>query len=334
MGRPERLDLKSILWHFLHFRLEVVTNRLEHELEALHKRIHVLEGFEKVFDALDEIIRIIRKSDGKADAAEKIIKRFELDAEQADAILELKLYRLARLEILVIQNELADKRKRARQITGLLKDEEGRWGLVRADLDDIQAKYAQGRQAAHAHRGVRRRRVHRRRLHRRGGQRRHRVARRLAEAAEGSARPLHHAIARGRFGAGRAAGQHARQRGVLHQSRRRLHLAHHRRAGIHRLRRAGAEAVQAARRRAGRGGLQPRPARGRADHAAAEEGQGGRLGRAAAGPRDRGHVGRLRAAFQLRAVPRAEHPRGPALRAAGRRRRSGGRGADRPARKR
>ena len=47
VGRPERLDLKSILWHFLHFRLEVVTNRLEHELDALKKRIHILEGFEK-----------------------------------------------------------------------------------------------------------------------------------------------------------------------------------------------------------------------------------------------------------------------------------------------
>jgi len=142
VGRPERLDLKSILWHFLHFRLEVVTNRLEHELDALKKRIHVLEGFEKVFDALDEIIKIIRKSDGKADAATKIMKRFELDDEQADAILELKLYRLARLEILVIQKELDDKRKRARAITGLLKDEEGRWGLVRADIEDIQARYA------------------------------------------------------------------------------------------------------------------------------------------------------------------------------------------------
>src|SRR4029450_8578988 len=97
VGRPERLDLKSILWHFLHFRLEVVTSRLEHELEALNKRMHVLEGFEKVFDALDEIIKIIRKSGGKADSAAKIMKRFDLDAEQTDAILELKLYRLARL---------------------------------------------------------------------------------------------------------------------------------------------------------------------------------------------------------------------------------------------
>jgi DNA gyrase subunit A len=141
VGRPERLDLKAMLWHFLHFRLQVVTNRLEHELEALKKRIHILEGFEKVFDALDEIIRIIRKSEGKADSAEKIIKRFGLDAEQADAILELKLYRLARLEILVIQNELADKRKRARQITSLLKDEEGRWKVVRDEIEEIHKTY-------------------------------------------------------------------------------------------------------------------------------------------------------------------------------------------------
>jgi len=144
VGRPERLDLHSMLRYFLNFRLEVVTKRLEHELEALRKRMHVLEGFEKVFDALDEIIRIIRKSEGKADSAEKIMKRFELDAEQTDAILELKLYRLARLEILVIQNELAEKRKRARQITGLLKNEDDRWKVVRDELDEIQDKYGKG----------------------------------------------------------------------------------------------------------------------------------------------------------------------------------------------
>jgi DNA gyrase subunit A len=141
VGRPERLDLKQILWHFLHFRLEVVTRRLEHELAALRKRIHLLEGFEKVFDALDEIIRIIRKSDGKPDAAEKIMKRFELDADQTDAILELKIYRLARLEILIIRNELEEKRKRARQIAALLKDEDSRWKLVRSELEDIQKTY-------------------------------------------------------------------------------------------------------------------------------------------------------------------------------------------------
>jgi DNA gyrase subunit A len=145
VGRPEKCDLHSILWHFLHFRLEVVTKRLEHELEGLRTRIHVLEGFEKVFDALDEIIRIIRKSEGKADSAEKIMKRFDLDAEQTDAILELKLYRLARLEILVIQNELADKRKRARQIGALLKDEDARKKMVRGEIEEVQKKYGDKR---------------------------------------------------------------------------------------------------------------------------------------------------------------------------------------------
>src|SRR5258705_5778471 len=136
VGRPERLDLKTILRHFLLFRLDVVTKRLEHELAALKQRIHLLEGLEKVFDALDEIIRMIRKSDGKADAAEKIMKRFSLDADQTDAILELKIYRLARLEILVIQTELGEKRKRAKQLAALLKDEEGRWKLVRDELEE------------------------------------------------------------------------------------------------------------------------------------------------------------------------------------------------------
>jgi DNA gyrase subunit A len=142
VGRPERLDLHQVLWYFLKFRLDVVTARLEHELQALKRRIHILEGFEKVFDALDEILRIIRKSDGKADAAERIMKRFELDAEQTDAILELKIYRLARLEILVITNELADKRKRARQISGLLKSEEDRWKVVRQEIEEVQKAYA------------------------------------------------------------------------------------------------------------------------------------------------------------------------------------------------
>ena len=145
VGRPERLDLHQMLFYFLHFRLEVVTRRLEHELEALRKRIHILEGFEKVFDALDEILKIVRRSDGKADAAQAIIKRFELDADQTDAILELKIYRLAKLEILVIRKELDEKRRRARQIGGLLKSEESRWAIVREELEAIQKKYGDAR---------------------------------------------------------------------------------------------------------------------------------------------------------------------------------------------
>jgi DNA gyrase subunit A len=145
VGRPERLDLHQMLWHFLHFRLDVVTRRLEHELAALKKRVHILEGFEKVFDALDEILKIVRRSDGKPDAAAQIMKRFALDADQTDAILELKIYRLARLEILVIRKELEDKRRRIRQINTLLKQEESRWDIVRVEIEEIQKKYGDPR---------------------------------------------------------------------------------------------------------------------------------------------------------------------------------------------
>jgi len=145
--KPERLGLHEILWQFLHFRLEVVRARLKHELEALRTRIHILEGFEIVFDALDEILKIVRKSDGKQDAASKIIARFKLDAEQTDAILELKIYRLARLEILVIQEELAAKRKRARDIGALLKRDADLWKIVRAEIEDVQKKYGDARRS-------------------------------------------------------------------------------------------------------------------------------------------------------------------------------------------
>ncbi len=141
VGRPERLDLHQILSYFLGFRLEVVTRRLEYELVALRRRIHVLEGFEIVFDALDTVLRLVRKSDGKVDAAAKLMKRFALDAEQTDAVLELKVYRLARLEVLVIRKELSEKRKRALYICHLLMDEAKRWTLVRNEIREIRKTY-------------------------------------------------------------------------------------------------------------------------------------------------------------------------------------------------
>jgi DNA gyrase subunit A len=143
VGRPERLDLRAMLWHFLHFRLDVVTKRLQHELAELARRMHILDGFATVFDALDQILKIIRASDGKADAAKKIMARFKLDDEQTDAILELRLYRLARLEILVIQEELDQKKKRAGQIKKLLaeKGSKGIWGIVREELSGLGAGF-------------------------------------------------------------------------------------------------------------------------------------------------------------------------------------------------
>jgi len=140
-GQPQRLDLREILWNFLLFRVQVVTRRLEHELETLNKRVHILEGFETVFDALDQIIGLIRRSEGKADAAKKIMAKFDLDAVQTDAILELKLYRLAKLEILVIRKELGDKRKRIAELNRLLGSEEDRWGIVREEVEQLYRQY-------------------------------------------------------------------------------------------------------------------------------------------------------------------------------------------------
>jgi DNA gyrase subunit A len=145
VASPKRLSLAEILRHFLDFRFATVTRRAEFDLSELHKRIHVLEGFEKIFDALDEVIRIVRRSEGKSDAAEKLIVRFKLTEEQADAILELRLYRLAKLEILLVQKELAERRGEAKKLEALLGSPERRWALVKEELGEIKKKYGDKR---------------------------------------------------------------------------------------------------------------------------------------------------------------------------------------------
>ncbi len=142
---PDRLDLKSMLQHFLDFRLQVVTRRLLHELEGLLRRIHILEGFAIVFNNLDEAIRIIRASDGKPDASPKLMTRFELTYEQADAILETKLYRLGKLEIEDILKELEARRARAAEIQALLDDEPSRWKMIRKEIKEIGRAYGDDR---------------------------------------------------------------------------------------------------------------------------------------------------------------------------------------------
>jgi DNA gyrase subunit A len=142
VAAPARLGLTAMLQAFLTFRFDTVTRRLEFELSELLRRIHILEGFELVFDALDQAIKIIRLSDGKADAATKLIGRFGLSAEQADAVLELKLYRLSKLEIQAIQKELAEKRAQAKRLQALLKSDVKRWELVRDELVELKKDYA------------------------------------------------------------------------------------------------------------------------------------------------------------------------------------------------
>ena len=138
--QPRRMGLKEALGYFLDFRLEVVERRFKYQLAQLEARIHILEGFATIFDALDALIKLIRASDGKEDAAVKIIKQFKLDEVQTDAILELKLYKLAKLEINVIREELAEKTAEAKKIKAILKSEDKLWSIIKDDLKAMAAE--------------------------------------------------------------------------------------------------------------------------------------------------------------------------------------------------
>jgi len=139
--QPKKCGIKEMLEHFLDFRIITTERRFQYQLAQLLKRIHILEGFVTIFDALDETIKIIRASEGKDDAAKKIIKRFKLDELQVDAILELKLYKLAKLEINVIREELAAKEAEARRIQKILKSDERLLDVVRGELEAVAKEF-------------------------------------------------------------------------------------------------------------------------------------------------------------------------------------------------
>jgi DNA gyrase subunit A len=143
--QPERLGLKEMLRHFLDFRRATVKRRFEYDLAVLKRRIHILEGFKIIFNALDKAIKLIRESDGKADAAQKLMKAFDLDDEQTNAILEVQLYKIAQLEIKKILTELREKKAEAEVIEGILKSNRKLWGVVKDELGAIEAKYAERR---------------------------------------------------------------------------------------------------------------------------------------------------------------------------------------------
>ena len=145
IAAPEKLDLKSVLRHWLDFRMETVTRRLRFDLDQLEKRIHILLGFARIFDALDEAIRLIRASKDREDASQRLRHRFGLDEVQAEAVLETKLYRLARLEIDAILKELEEKEAKAAALRELLADEPARWKLIREELKALQKAHASDR---------------------------------------------------------------------------------------------------------------------------------------------------------------------------------------------
>jgi DNA gyrase subunit A len=145
VGQPARVTLRDLCRHFLDFRMEVVTRRLEHEKRKLEERLHILDALVKIYDDLDRALRIIRRAASRADAAQKLMAAFRLDEVQANAILEIRLYQLARLEIEKIQQERTEKRARVREIEGLLRRPKERWKLIRRELETLGEKYGDRR---------------------------------------------------------------------------------------------------------------------------------------------------------------------------------------------
>lgn len=144
---PAQASLKVLLQHFLDFRQVVVRKRLEFEKKNLLARIHILEGFEIIFDALDEAIKIVRKSDGRINAAENLRKRFKLTEIQSLAIVDLRIYQLSRTNIDEIRAELKEKRARLAEIEAILKSKTKVANLVKKDLQELLAEFGDTRRS-------------------------------------------------------------------------------------------------------------------------------------------------------------------------------------------
>lgn len=143
--RPELLSLKGCLQEFLTFREEVTEKRLAYERKQLLERLHILEGLMIIYDALDEAIKIVRKSDGRSDAAARLQKRFKLTEIQSFAVVDMRIYQLSKTNIDDIKREFDEKTKRVSQIEKILKSKKKIQALVQADLEEVATKYGDKR---------------------------------------------------------------------------------------------------------------------------------------------------------------------------------------------
>jgi DNA gyrase subunit A len=143
--RPELLSLKQLIEHYVDFRIEVVDRRLSFELRNLEARVHILEGFVIIFDALDEAIKIVRSSSGRSDAAGKLVKRFKLSEIQSFAVVDLRIYQLSKTNIDDITTELNKASKRIADIKSILSSKEKIENLVIKDLQEVSDKYGEKR---------------------------------------------------------------------------------------------------------------------------------------------------------------------------------------------
>ncbi|MRJ08945.1 DNA gyrase subunit A [Ornithobacterium rhinotracheale] len=147
-GRPEQLNLKDLIRHFVDHRHDVVVRRTEFELKKARERAHILEGFMKVIateDTLDRAIYIIRHSENPQEAKEGLMTEFELSEIQAQAILDLRLARLTGMELDKIKAEYEEIMKEIQRLEDILSNESLRFEIIKNELLEIKEKYGDER---------------------------------------------------------------------------------------------------------------------------------------------------------------------------------------------
>ncbi len=147
-GRPEQLNLKDIISHFVDHRHEIIIRRTEYELRKAKERAHILEGFMRVIasqDSLDKAISIIRHSSTPQQAKEGLISEFELSEIQAQAILDLRLARLTGMELDKIRSEYEEIMALIHDLEDILSNEPRRFQIIKDELLEVKEKYGDDR---------------------------------------------------------------------------------------------------------------------------------------------------------------------------------------------
>jgi DNA gyrase subunit A len=144
-GMPKTFSLPELLDRFIAFRKDVVVRRTRYELKKAEEHCHVLEGLKIALENLDLVLKIIRSSDTPKTAQERLMARVGLSQRQAQAILEMRLQRLTRLEKDKIISEYEETRKRIEDYQSILASEERVKGIIREELLEVRKNYADER---------------------------------------------------------------------------------------------------------------------------------------------------------------------------------------------
>jgi DNA gyrase subunit A len=144
-GVPRTLPLKEIIRKHIEHRQEVVTRRTTFDLRKAEERAHILEGLLIAIDNIDETIELIRGSKIVEEARGKLIERFKLSEEQAQAILDMRLQRLTGLERQKVKDELKELQQKIKELKAILADPDRVLALIKEELEEIRRKYADER---------------------------------------------------------------------------------------------------------------------------------------------------------------------------------------------